>query len=139
MAYINYKNIIDDVVDKIEAYPSHSFRHVDRNDWIDNEGKLANSVVDNGFSVFIEGKAEDEDLASYNLGLLNLNIQFALTAMHNNYLSTLGYCEDAIIYLKNVSSTNLKINKADPYFTCEIEGDIVRVDFSDVKFTSPNK
>lgn len=136
---INYKDIVDAVNEKFESYPSHSFRSVDRVEWVDEEGHLAQSDVGNSVSVFVESKVEDEEYASYNVGLLTLNVQFALDALHNNYLSVLGHCEQAVLSLEGVSQNNLKIEKVSPYYSCEIEGDLVRVEFSDVQFTSPNQ
>jgi hypothetical protein len=139
MSTVNYKDIFDAIVTSIETYPSFSLHHVDQLDWIDDEGKLQQSAVNNGFSVFVSGKEEDGEYSGLNANMLNFNIEFALDATHNNYLSKLGYCEEVIVGLEDVSQSNIKIHHVLPVFSCEIENKLVRVKFNEIYFITPNR
>jgi hypothetical protein len=140
MAITNFLDIITDVKKSIEAYPSHSFKHVERYEWVDAEGGFPQGLVGGSFSVFVDEVSDDDDLINQDDNMLFLNIQFALDAIHDNYLKALGHCQAAIVRLENISQDNILISKALPYFSCEAaDNRLVRVEFEEVKFTINNR
>ena len=136
---IDYSDISDTIVNSIESYTSHSFKHVDRIDWLDAEGTFPQGLVGGSFSVFMESADDNEILVSEETSLLEINVQFALDGRHGNYVEELGYAQDAVLNLQDVSGSYFKIQKVQPWFTCETLGSFVRVEFENVQFIVPNR
>lgn len=139
MAVIDFSEVHDAIVDKIESYTSHSFLNVDRVSWIDSEGHFSQGLLGNSFSPLIETSDEYEENVSETVSLLSVNIQFALDGRHGNYTKTLGYAQEAILKLQEVSGSYFNIQNVKPYFTCETVDDFVRVEFENVEFVIPNR
>lgn len=131
---IDYENIVDDIIDQIEAYPSSSFSHVDRVDWIDAEGTFAKGAKDRTFSVLVEELNETEDYASEGVANLSINIQFALSGKNNKYVKHLGYCQEAVLSLEDLEGDTFRIEQVKPYYVNEVVEDIIRVEFDNVMF-----
>jgi len=139
MSVTNFNDIVQSVKDSIEAYPSHSFKHVERYEWLDVEGNFPQGLVGGSFSVFIDSVEDDEDLINQDDSMLNLNVQFALDGLHDNYLKVLGHCQSAIVKLETLTQTDILIQKPLPYFSCEVIDRLIRVEFEAVRFTIPNR
>lgn len=140
MSITNFVDIVGDVKRSIEAYPSHSFTHVERYEWVDADGNFPQGLVGGSFSVFVSEVSDDDDLINQDDSILFVNIQFALDALHDNYLKYLGHCQSAIVRLENITQDNILISKVLPYFACEsTDNRLVRVEFEEVKFTISNR
>ena len=137
---IDYSDISDTIVNSVESYTSHSFKHVDRINWLDSEkGVFAQGLVGGSFSVFMESADDNEILVTEETSLLEVNVQFALDGRHGNYIKELGYAQDAVLKLQEVSGSSFKIQKVQSWFTCETLDSFVRVEFENVQFIVPNR
>lgn len=130
---IDYKELVNKVKDTISNYQNRQFSYVERTKWIDNLETFPASNV-NRFTVFVESKTENEESSCINSYILNLNVQFVLEGTNDNYLSVLGYCEEAVKLLRDVSYSAFKIIKADPYFELTLSNNFVIVNFNGLQF-----
>lgn len=130
MSIIDYKDIVDAVVAKIESYSEYDFTYT--NKWIDNEGKILASSLNNKFNVFINKKFINE-FGSHDQNMLNIGVEFILTQQHDYYLTILGHCEAAIYSLGSIKNKDL-LPRILRVFECEKLDEYVRVIFPEVNY-----
>lgn len=138
MATINYKTIFDDIVNKIESYPSHSFNNIDRANWVDTEKEVPVSYADGSFCVLFTSVGDDTNLVSDADSMLNVKVEFLLNSHNNNYVQNLGFCQEAVLQLKYITGDYFSIDKVRADFTVEPAAKMLRIIFDNIKFVIPN-
>ena len=136
MSVINYKKLHKNIVDGLTNYSNKRFTYIERANWVDAEGKFLASRVGNAFTVAVSDKGES-DLDDPTAKLLKVDIEFVLSAEHDNYLTDLGHCEQAVVGINDLEfDDEVSINVVESNFECEFDTEtrLVKVIFDSIYF-----
>jgi hypothetical protein len=132
MASINFKTLHTNIKASLVAL---GWRYVPIKKWYSFElGVFPTALKNDSFTIRFPDLSPSS-VESDGWGLLTVSIEFVLDSQNEQYLTKLNDCVDAIVGLRSLSSTEIKlITEVNPFFQSLDVLDKVMVTFSDIKF-----